>query len=53
MEESFRLVKGNEEWNIKIYCDEDALKERVSGNSPHIEEKKKEMEKLPKGRQFF
>ncbi|WP_079526336.1 GvpL/GvpF family gas vesicle protein [Halobacillus hunanensis] len=53
VENSFQLLKGNEEWNLKIYCDEDQLKQQVSQNNTTIEEKRKEIKELPPGRQFF
>ncbi|WP_257347625.1 GvpL/GvpF family gas vesicle protein [Pseudalkalibacillus decolorationis] len=53
VEDSFKLLKGNEEWNLKIYCDDNTLKKQVSENNPTIEAKKKEISELPRGRQFF
>ncbi|HEY4552100.1 MAG TPA: GvpL/GvpF family gas vesicle protein [Bacillaceae bacterium] len=49
----FKLIAGNEEWNVKMYCDEKALKEQVSETNPAIEAKRAEISELPKGRQFF
>ncbi|PPA70839.1 GvpL/GvpF family gas vesicle protein [Jeotgalibacillus proteolyticus] len=53
MESTFELLEGNEEWNLKIYCDDKILKEQVSENNPAIEAKRIEINELPKGRQFF
>lgn len=53
LEATFEQLDGNEEWNVKIYCDDKLLKEQVSENNPSIEAKRKEISELPKGRQFF
>jgi hypothetical protein len=46
-------ISGKEEWNLKIYCDDQQLKQRIAENHPVIEGKKAEISTLPKGRQFF
>ncbi|MEH7176804.1 GvpL/GvpF family gas vesicle protein [Neobacillus vireti] len=51
--DTFLLIYGNEEWNLKIYCEDDILKNRVSQSNPVIEAKRAEISQLPKGRQFF
>jgi Gas vesicle synthesis protein GvpL/GvpF len=53
IEDSLALLKGNEEWNVKIYCDDSSLKKQVEENTPAIEAKKKEISELPRGRQYF
>ncbi|KKB33354.1 GvpL/GvpF family gas vesicle protein [Bacillus thermotolerans] len=53
MTEAFEAIAGKEEWNLKIYCDDKQLKEQVSQNNPAIEEKRKEISELPRGKQFF
>lgn len=53
LEKAFELLAGNEEWNLKIYCDDQKLKEQVSQNNPTIEAKKNEISQLSKGKQFF
>ncbi|PLS15732.1 gas vesicle protein GvpL [Bacillus sp. M6-12] len=53
MAETFALITGNEEWNLKIYCDDQLLKKQVSENNPAIEAKREEISQLPKGKQFF
>ncbi|MCQ6264240.1 GvpL/GvpF family gas vesicle protein [Fictibacillus sp. WQ 8-8] len=50
---SFTQLAGNEEWNLKIYCDHSKLKDFISGHNSLIEEKKEEISKLSPGRQFF
>ncbi|UOR13951.1 GvpL/GvpF family gas vesicle protein [Halobacillus amylolyticus] len=50
---SFKLLKDNEEWNLKIYCDDNKLKQQVSQNNAAIDAKRKEIKELPTGRQFF
>lgn len=50
---TFSKLKGNEEWNLKIFCNDKELREEVSSSNPAIEEKRKEISELPKGRQFF
>lgn len=53
MMEILDLISGNEEWNVKMYCDDRLLKEQVSETNPVIEAKKEEISQLPRGRQFF
>ena len=53
MMSTFALINGNEEWNLKIYCDDHLLKDQVSQSHPVIEAKREEISKLPKGKQFF
>ena len=51
--ETFEYLQGKEEWTIKIYCDDDKLRQAMSTNNEQVEAKRKEIEKLPKGRRFF
>ncbi|OMP65924.1 GvpL/GvpF family gas vesicle protein [Domibacillus epiphyticus] len=53
MMNTFALIAGNEEWNLKIYCDDQLLKKQVSQSNPTIEAKREEISQLPKGKQFF
>ncbi|SFD40288.1 Gas vesicle synthesis protein GvpL/GvpF [Lentibacillus persicus] len=53
LEDSFNEIAGREEWNLKIYYDEDKLKEEVNANNPVMQEKRDEIEKLSPGKQFF
>ncbi|WP_254660926.1 GvpL/GvpF family gas vesicle protein [Bacillus sp. FJAT-27225] len=53
MESTFNLISNNEEWNLKIYCNDELLKKEVSANNPAIEEKREEISSLSKGKQFF
>ncbi|QGH36775.1 gas vesicle protein GvpL [Gracilibacillus salitolerans] len=46
-------LKEKEEWNLKIYCDDEELKEDISQYSSTIEAKKKEISQLSPGRRFF
>ncbi|HEX7064562.1 MAG TPA: GvpL/GvpF family gas vesicle protein [Bacillales bacterium] len=50
---SFSLIEGNEEWNLKIYCDDTELKKHVSAHNSNIEAKKEEISQLSPGRQYF
>jgi hypothetical protein len=50
---TFKALSGNEEWNVKIYCEDSQLKKHVSEKNPIIEAKKAKISELPKGRQFF
>ncbi|KAB7708962.1 gas vesicle protein GvpL [Bacillus aerolatus] len=50
---TFDLIAGHEEWNLKIYCDDQLLKKRVSQSNPVIEAKREEISQLSKGKQFF
>ncbi|KEZ48142.1 GvpL/GvpF family gas vesicle protein [Metabacillus indicus] len=51
--ETLQSLKGNEEWNVKIYSDDPVLKKKVGETHPAVEEKLQEISVLPKGRQFF
>ncbi len=53
IEQTFKTLEGNEEWNLKIYCDDEKLKQDVSKNNTEIEAKRKEISFLTPGRQFF
>lgn len=53
MDKVFSLLKGNEEWNLKIFCDDHVLRNEVIYNNPTIEEKKVEISHLTRGKQFF
>jgi len=46
-------IAGKEEWNLKVYCDDQLLKEQFSENNPAAEAKRAEISELSKGRQFF
>jgi hypothetical protein len=51
--DSFVKIKGNEEWNLKIYSDDTLVREQLRTRHPTIAAKMKEIEHLPPGRQFF
>ncbi|MEM1503883.1 GvpL/GvpF family gas vesicle protein [Domibacillus sp. 8LH] len=53
MLDTFAFITGNEEWNVKIYCEDEQLKKEVSENNPTIEAKRAEISQLPRGKQFF
>ncbi|MFC4403366.1 GvpL/GvpF family gas vesicle protein [Gracilibacillus xinjiangensis] len=53
MEEMLAQIKGREEWNLKIYCEDTQLKEDISSHSPIVEAKKKEISQLSPGRRYF
>ncbi|WP_409274771.1 GvpL/GvpF family gas vesicle protein [Neobacillus sp. SCS-31] len=53
MEQTFSLLADNEEWNVKIYCNDQLLKQQVSETNAAIEEKRAEISRLSKGKQFF
>ncbi|WP_347548455.1 GvpL/GvpF family gas vesicle protein [Pseudalkalibacillus hwajinpoensis] len=53
LNETFKLLDGNEEWNLKIYCDDELVKKQVSESNASIEAKRQEISELPRGRQFF
>lgn len=50
---SFARLDGNEEWNLKIYCDDEKLKQHVSQDNSNIDAKKQEISQLSPGRQYF
>lgn len=51
--QAFTVIKGNEEWNLKIYCDDPELKKHVGAHNADIEARKKEISRLSPGRQYF
>jgi len=53
LQTAFKSIAGNEEWNLKIYCNDELLKQQFSASNPALEEKKAAISELPKGRQFF
>ncbi|MFC0274769.1 GvpL/GvpF family gas vesicle protein [Metabacillus herbersteinensis] len=53
LESSLTLLHGSEEWNVKIYCDDNDLRKQVDVNNSTIQAKKQEISGLPRGRQFF
>ena len=53
LSDTFASIHGNEEWNLKIYCDDQLLKEQVSESNPAIEARREEISQLTKGKQFF
>ncbi|TKD70688.1 GvpL/GvpF family gas vesicle protein [Pseudalkalibacillus hwajinpoensis] len=53
LSETFKLLEGNEEWNLKIYCNDEELKKQVSESNTSIEAKRQEISQLSPGRQFF
>lgn len=53
LQDTFALLKGKEEWNLKVYCDDTQLKEEVSSSNPVVLEKLEEISQLSKGKQFF
>ncbi|MCA0987087.1 GvpL/GvpF family gas vesicle protein [Guptibacillus algicola] len=53
LKETFSLIEGKEEWNVKIYCDDEALRKQVSENNTAIQAKREEIEELSPGKKFF
>ncbi|WP_077356275.1 GvpL/GvpF family gas vesicle protein [Virgibacillus halodenitrificans] len=51
--ETISSIYGKEEWNVKVFSDDEILKKKVSENNPTIEDKRKEISSLSPGRQFF
>lgn len=51
--ETFKWLKGNEEWNLKIYCDDDQLKQNVVKHNATVEAKRQEISTLTPGKQYF
>lgn len=49
----FAKLKGNQEWNLKIYCDDSVLKEHVMSHNATIAAKQEEISQLSPGKQFF
>lgn len=46
-------LENREEWNLKIYCDSDKLKEQVEAHNSNIETKKEEISQMSPGRQYL
>ncbi|MCA1054999.1 GvpL/GvpF family gas vesicle protein [Rossellomorea aquimaris] len=53
LETTFSHLRGNEEWNLKIYCNDKEVRKMVSESNPAIQEKREEINGLPRGRQYF
>lgn len=53
LQDSFSEIAGNEEWNVKIYYEEDKVKKLVTENNPVMQQKREEIKDLSPGRQFF
>ncbi|MFS0728225.1 GvpL/GvpF family gas vesicle protein [Paenibacillus sp. 1P07SE] len=49
----FAKLRDREEWNVKIFCNDAALRERVKLQDPVIAAKQQEISGLSPGRQFF
>ncbi|QFT90421.1 Gas vesicle synthesis protein GvpL/GvpF [Bacillus sp. THAF10] len=49
----FQKVARKEEWNIKIFCEEEALRKEVAEQSSIIKEQEAALQTLTPGRQFF
>ncbi|MEK1829766.1 GvpL/GvpF family gas vesicle protein [Priestia megaterium] len=43
IENSLTLLQGNEEWNVKIYCDDTELKKGISETNESVKAKKKKL----------
>ncbi|RDI45972.1 GvpL/GvpF family gas vesicle protein [Falsibacillus pallidus] len=53
LKHTFTVLQGNEEWNLKIYCDDNVFKNELVLHHSEIEEKRSEIASLSPGRQFF
>ncbi|WP_349407380.1 GvpL/GvpF family gas vesicle protein [Pseudalkalibacillus sp. SCS-8] len=51
--ETLNTLDGTEEWNLKIYCDQDKVRDVLKQSSKELEAKRKEIQALPPGRQYF
>lgn len=51
--DTMESITGKEEWNLKIYSEDEQLKKNIAESHPMIEAKKAEINTLPKGKQFF
>ncbi len=50
---SLNLLKGKEEWGVKVYCHPDLLKQNLSQTNVKIVELREEMAAAPAGKAFF
>jgi hypothetical protein len=53
LNDSFAEITGKEEWNLKIYYDEEKVKKLVTENNPVMQQKREEIKDLSPGKQFF
>lgn len=49
----FEKLHGNQEWNLKIYCDDSLLRKHVIDHNLTIKAKQEEISQLSPGKQFF
>lgn len=49
----FVTIKENEEWNLKIYCDDERIKQHVMAQNPVVLDHQEEIGKMSPGKQFF
>lgn len=53
MRRLFRELEGKEEWSVKIYADRAAFDKSFTQDEDNIQERKAEIAKMPRGKQFF
>lgn len=53
MVELLDVVRDKEEWILKIYCDQDKVKDAVAEQNDTVDAKKKEIENLSPGRKYL
>ncbi|MDN4524942.1 GvpL/GvpF family gas vesicle protein [Fictibacillus fluitans] len=46
-------LRGKQEWNIKMFCSPERLREFVQHKNPSVLSLEREMESMPKGKQFL
>ncbi|MBP1948819.1 GvpL/GvpF family gas vesicle protein [Virgibacillus litoralis] len=51
--ESLEVLVDKEEWNFKIYCNNEKLREGIAIHNPTVESKKEEIAGLSPGRQYL
>ncbi|CAM3841253.1 GvpL/GvpF family gas vesicle protein [Alkalicoccus chagannorensis] len=53
MHELFEELEGTEEWSIKLFVDKDQYNTYMKNDSDLLQDRIKEIEAMPKGKQFF
>ncbi|MGP4106121.1 GvpL/GvpF family gas vesicle protein [Virgibacillus sp. L01] len=51
--ESLETLTDKEEWNFKIYCNNEKLREGIADHNPTVDQKKEEIAGLSPGRQYL
>ncbi|WP_114603884.1 GvpL/GvpF family gas vesicle protein [Staphylococcus sp. EZ-P03] len=50
---TFDFLQDKEEWTLKLYTDDNKLKKEISKHNKNVEEKRRELDGMSKGKRFF